>query len=345
MKTFKIKAIDLFCGAGGLTYGLRQAGVDVVAGVDVDPACEFPYEKNNESKFILQDVATLTVDQVNHLLGKKDLRLIAGCAPCQPFSSHRKGRDTSTDPKWPLLDHFSRIVRGVLPEFVTMENVVRIQRHEVFLRFTEDLQSLGYKVIWKSLYCPDYGIPQERRRLVLLASRVGDIELPAPVRMRKLPTVRCAIKELPVLKHGESNSRDALHLARKLSPVNLSRIRHSKAGGSWADWPKDLRSPCHKRTSGGSFRSVYARMSWDRPAPTITTQFYNFGTGRFGHPDQDRAISLREGALLQSFPRNYKFVESGKPVHQLTVGRLIGNAVPPLLGKAIGSAILKSVKK
>jgi DNA (cytosine-5)-methyltransferase 1 len=339
MAVNKIKALDLFCGAGGLTYGLRQAGIDVVAGVDVDPACAFPYEANNGAKFILQDVATLTVDQVNQLLGSKGLRLIAGCAPCQPFSSHRKGKDTSSDPKWPLLDHFARIVRGVLPEFVTMENVVRIQSHDVFLRFVKELKCLGYNVVWKSLYCPDYGIPQERRRLVLLASRIGEISLPAATHAERQITVRKAISRLSALDHGEIDVRDRLHVARRLTPVNLRRIRHSKPGGTWNDWPSELLSPCHKKNSGKSFRSVYARMSWDAPSPTITTQFFNFGTGRFGHPEQDRAISLREGAILQSFPANYKFVKKGMPVHQATIGRLIGNAVPPRLGEVIGKSI------
>ncbi|QCW28120.1 DNA cytosine methyltransferase [Lysobacter enzymogenes] len=343
MKHRKIKALDLFCGAGGLTYGLRQAGIEVVAGVDVDPACEYPYEANNNSRFLLQDVATLTVDQVNRLFGQTGLRLIAGCAPCQPFSSHRKGLDTSSDPKWPLLDHFSRIVRGVLPEFVTMENVTRIQRHEVFLRFVEELKTNGYKVVWRSLYCPNYGIPQERRRLVLLASRIGEISLPSPTHEKGSATVRRAIGRLPALQHGKSHPRDTLHITRELSPINLKRMQHSTPGGTWAQWPQELRSACHNKSSGKSFKSVYARMSWDQPSPTITTQFFNFGTGRFGHPDQDRAISLREGAVLQSFPRDYKFVEKGRPVHKQTIGRLIGNAVPPLLGEAIGKSIKAAI--
>jgi DNA (cytosine-5)-methyltransferase 1 len=337
----KIKALDLFCGVGGLTYGLRQAGIDVVAGVDVDPACVHPYEANNGARFILQDVATLTVDQVHDLLGKKGPRLIAGCAPCQPFSSHRKGRDTSKDPKWPLLDHFARIVRGVRPEFVTMENVARIQSHGVFRRYIDELGSLGYEVAWQSLYCPNYGIPQERRRLVLVASRVGRIALPEPTHTPDTyVTVKDAIGSLAPLQHGEVDVSDSLHLARKLTPINLMRLRHSRPGGTWADWPEELRSPCHMKSSGKSFRSVYARMSWDAPSPTITTQFFNFGTGRFGHPEQDRAISLREGALLQSFPSGYEFVAPGRPVHQLTVGRMIGNAVPPRLGRVIGNALI-----
>lgn len=340
----KIVAIDLFCGVGGLTYGLEKAGIHVAAGIDVDPACQFPYEANTSGKFILSDIATVTVEAMNKLFGDAEVRLLAGCAPCQPFSSHSKGRDTSKDPKWPLLDHFARLIQGTNPHLVTMENVVRIQGHAVFSRFVRKLQTAGYEVVWGSLYCPDYGIPQERRRLVLMASRIGGVELPKPSHTpEKYVTVRKAIGDLPKLAAGQADRLDRLHAARNLTPINIARLQHSVPGGTWLDWPRALRSPCHTRKTGSSFKSVYGRMAWDLPAPTITTQYNNFGTGRFGHPTQDRALSLREGAILQSFPPDYQFCSSEKLVVHSTVARLIGNAVPPRLGQVVGKAFKLSM--
>ena len=340
-KAGKIVAVDLFCGVGGLTYGLERAGVRVVAGIDVEPACQFPYEANSKAKFIRKDVADLSAAAVNALFGNAQTRLLAGCAPCQPFSAHIKGRDTRKDPKWPLLDHFVRLVRGTNPHLVTMENVVRIQSHGVFKRFVRQLEEMGYDVVWASLYCPDYGIPQERRRLVLMASRIGAVDLPEPSHAPdKYVTVKQAIGKLPKLAAGQSDEADRLHVARDLSPINIDRIKHSKPGGTWKDWPIALRSPCHTKKSGASFRSVYGRMSWDAPAPTITTQYPNFGTGRFGHPAQHRALSLREGAILQSFPKSYKFCPSDQPIIHSRIARLIGNAVPPRLGEVVGKVFV-----
>lgn len=344
VKVRKIVAVDLFCGVGGLTYGLEKAGIRVVAGIDVDPACQFPYEGNTSAKFIQRDVAAVTADMVNTLFGKAKVRLLAGCAPCQPFSAHSKGRDTSKDPKWPLLDHFARLIQGTNPHLVTMENVVRIQGHAVFRRFVSKLEGMGYSVVWGSLYCPDYGIPQERRRLVLMASRIGAVELPEPSHAPEgYITVRKAIGALPKLAAGQADGSDRLHVARALAPINVARLKYSVPGGTWQDWPESLRSPCHARKTGASFKSVYGRMAWDEPAPTITTQYNNFGTGRFGHPAQHRALSLREGAILQSFPATYKFWTPDKPVVHSTVARLIGNAVPPRLGQVVGTAFLRSV--
>jgi DNA (cytosine-5)-methyltransferase 1 len=145
------------------------------------------------------------------------------------------------------------------------------------------------------------------------------------------------------VRHGEVHPNDRLHKSRTLSDVNLQRIRHAKPGGTWEEWPDELRAPCHQRATGATFRNVYARMTWDEPSPTITTLAYNFGAGRFGHPEQDRPITLREAAVLQSFPKDYQFVPPDAPVEFLPLGRLIGNAVPPRLAKAVGDAIVRHV--
>lgn len=341
----RVSAVDLFCGVGGLSRGLRDAEIEVTAGVDLDGGCRYPYERNIGATFHHQDVTTLSGAKLRAMWpkGRSVRRVLAGCAPCQPFSSYRRGADTTSEQQWPLVDEMGRLVRLTRPHVVTMENVPRIVNTEVFQRFVRTLRDEGYYVDHRSCYCPDYGIPQHRRRRVLLASRLGPIAVPKGTRSAgQYKTVRQAIGKLPAIKHGQEDPGDRLHKSRALSQMNLARLRASKPGGTWQDWddPK-LLAPCHTRTSGATFRNVYSRMTWDEPSPTITTMPYNFGTGRFGHPEQDRPISLREAAILQGFPPDYDFVPPDQPVQFAPLGRLIGNAVPPQLAKAIGRAIVE----
>lgn len=341
----RIWAVDLFCGAGGLSYGLQQAGISVTAGIDIDESCRYPFESNIEAAFLQADVRALSADTVNRLwAGFEGYRLLAGCAPCQPFSPYRRGADTSNDERWPLLDEFTRLVTETRPHLVTMENVPRLAGTSVFDRLIDTLTANEYQVDVRSCYGPRYGLPQERRRLVLIASRLGEIRVPGGSDDAAAgATVRSAIEKLRPIEAGASNEDDSLHISRALSQLNMRRIRASRPGGSWADWPVALRSPCHRKSTGSSFKNVYARMEWDRPSPTITTLAHNFGTGRFGHPEQDRPISLREAAILQGFPPSYRFAKRGSPVHFSRMGRMIGNAVPPPLGRAIGMALVEHV--
>ncbi|SPD85977.1 Modification methylase HgiDII [Micropruina glycogenica] len=344
--TVRVSVIDLFSGAGGLSLGLRQAGMSIAAGIDVEEACRYPYEANIEAPFLAADVRDITGEMLTRTWAPGHVRLLAGCAPCQPFSAYRRGADTSGEASWPLLDEFGRLVRESRPELVTMENVPRIGSSDVFSRFVSALRTLGYCVAFGVCHGPAYGLPQQRRRLVLSASLLGEVSTPSPPNPRaEAVSVRHAIAGLPSLAAGESDPNDRLHKARVLSATNLQRIQASSPGGTWEEWPEELRAPCHRKSTGASFRNVYARMTWDDPSPTITTMAFNFGTGRFGHPEQDRAISLREAAILQGFPREYAFVEPGKPVHFSTVGRMIGNAVPPPIAKAAGQHLLHHVRK
>jgi DNA (cytosine-5)-methyltransferase 1 len=239
-----------------------------------------------------------------------------------------------------LVGNFSRLVVELKPEVVTMENVCRLRKHVVYKTFVQELTGLGYHVDSVNVECLGFGVPQTRKRLVLLASRYGPIELIpytyAPSRYR---SVRCAIGKLERIKAGGVSVRDGLHRAAGLSPVNAKRIKAAKPGECWRDWDKNLIAECHKKDAGETYPSVYGRMEWDKPAPTLTTQFYGFGNGRFGHPEQDRALSLREGALLQTFPRHYKFVKPGSPIYFNRVGRHIGNAIPVKLARAIAKSI------
>ena len=333
-------AVDLFCGAGGLSYGMQRAGITISGGIDIDPACKHPFEANVKSKFYLHDVAELSSDFVASLFPMGQTRILAGCAPCQPFSTYTQG-SSGKNRQWGLLAKFGEIVRDLQPEVVTMENVPRLTTYTVFEEFLSVLDQAGYFHSHVVVRCADYGVPQTRSRLVLLASRWGDIQLPPPTHTDDgHVTVRDTIQHLDNIDAGGTSAFDPLHRSSGLSQKNLRRIRQSKPGGTWRDWDDDLRAECHLRESGRTYPGVYGRMRWDRPAPTITTQFHGFGSGRFGHPVHDRAISLREGALLQTFPEDYSFVPDGDRIYITSVARLIGNAVPVKLGEAIGRSIL-----
>lgn len=219
-----------------------------------------------------------------------------------------------------------------------MENVPTVAKHEVFHDFVDTLKQIGYTVWFDVVDSSRYGVPQMRRRMVLLASKHGDIAMIEPTH-EKPKTVRQAIGCLRPLSAGEAAPGDKLHVTSRLSAKNLRRIKVSKPGGTWRDWPDDLVADCHRAASGKTYPGVYGRMEWDKPAPTVTTQCYGFGNGRFGHPEQDRAISLREAAILQSFPLDYEFVPNDGEVSFRALGRLIGNAVPVDLGRAIARSI------
>ncbi|MBT7790555.1 MAG: DNA cytosine methyltransferase [Calditrichaeota bacterium] len=341
----KISAVDLFCGAGGLTHGLEKSGIAVNLGIDIDPACEYPYSSNNKANFLLKSVENVAGSELLDAYNGADFRLLAGCAPCQTFSSYNQKADSS-DKRWWLLLQFLRLIRETEPELVTMENVPGLRDRDVFKEFVADLGEREYHVNYQVVNCAKYGLPQHRNRLVLLASRLGPIKLLSPKDFhRKQKTVKEAIGNLPPIEAGAVDPKDPLHQSSSLSQINYKRILLSNPGGTWRDWPEELVADCHKKKSGKTYPSVYGRMSWDQPSPTITTQFFGFGNGRFGHPEQNRAISLREGAILQSFPKNYKFKASSEPISKKVLGRLIGNAVPVKLGEVIGISISKHVMK
>jgi len=342
--TGNISTVDLFCGAGGLTYGFEQAGLPVKAGYDIDPACKFAYEYNTNAEFVLEDVERVHGSDLERHFSGSSVKVLAGCAPCQPFSSYSR-RYADKQSRWKLLRDFARLVLECQPEIVSMENVLQVKHHPVFHEFTKQLEKLDYLVEIHEVNCLDYGIPQSRKRLILLASKLGKINLIQPTHSEdKYNTVRNTIEKLEPLKAGQASKVDRLHQCSKLSPLNLKRIRASKPGGTWRDWSIDLIAKCHKKETGKTYPAVYGRMEWDQPSPTITTQCFGFGNGRFGHPEQDRAISLREAALLQTFPANYEFVDPNEPISIDRVGKLIGNAVPVKLGEVIAQSILKHIQ-
>ena len=333
--------------SGGLSYGLKSQGFVLKGGFDLDSTCRFAYERNIGAPFFHKNIRDVGGDDIRALFSDDAIKLLAGCAPCQPFSSysHKKNKDPD---KYDLLYEFSRLVEEVKPDYVTMENVpqiVNFQLKPVFHDFLNTLLKNGYYVFWKVVYCPDYGIPQTRKRLVLMASKYSAISILPPTHFKgTYLTVRDAIGNLPKIGPGECCPTDPLHRAVSLSPLNLERIKATPYGGSWRDWPEELMLKCHKTENGKSFGGVYGRMKWDVPAPTMTTECTGYGNGRFGHPEQNRAITPREAARFQTFPDTYHFFEDEANVSITKASRYIGNAVPPKLGEIIAGSIKQNIK-
>lgn len=346
---YKIGVVDLFCGVGGLSHGMFRKGFKIIAGFDVDQTCKYAYEVNNNATFVGQDINTVTKSQIDKLFEGYDIKILAGCAPCQPFSSYAFKVKEKDENKYDLLYQYGRLVREVKPDIITMENVSQIlsfKQKPVLQDFISMLEEHEYHVSYQIVYCPDYGIPQTRKRLVLLASRFGKINLVPPTHTpENYVTVRDAIGHLPAINAGETYELDRLHRSKMLTDINLKRIKATPLNGGWKDWPEDLRLECHKKESGKSYCSVYGRMNWDMPSPTMTTLCTGLGNGRFGHPEQDRAISLREAAIFQSFPDNYHFFQPNEDVAMGKASRYIGNAVPPRLGEITAESIINHLEE
>lgn len=333
-KNRMIFAIDFFCGAGGLTRGLLDAGINVRLGIDFDENAKETYTQNNHVPFLGKDLRELTFRDLEPYIKKcKTPLLFAGCAPCQPFSQiNRTQGDRKNED---LLLQFGAFIEHFKPQYIISENVPQLtKKRAVFDKFLKLLEKNGYIYDYSFVDAKDVGVPQMRKRLVLVASNVVT-EIQIPVTPKVVKTVKDAISHFPQLSHGEDSPEYNHHSARNLSELNLIRIQHTpQNGGDSRSWPEELKLPCHKKVKG--FTDVYGRMFWDKPAPTLTTKCNSYSNGRFGHPEQDRAITLREAAALQSFPDDYIFYGN-----QGLVAKHIGNAVPPLLGKFLGEYIIQ----
>jgi DNA (cytosine-5)-methyltransferase 1 len=343
-EAMKFSAIDLFCGAGGLTCGLKNAGFTVIAGIELEPVAARTYRANHPDHALYEaDIRTLNPLQIMHELNMQpgELDLLAGCPPCQGFSSHRtRNKCTSVkDLRNDLIFDLMRFVRVFSPKAVMIENVPALAKDERITTVIEELRELGYFIGDRTLQVKDtsdYGVPQRRKRMILLASKYGHISEPTKTDSPK--TVKDAISHFP----SPGCSGDILHdfIPNRTKKIKTMIKNIPKNGGSRSDLPKRFWLPCHLKYPNG-YRDVYGRMSWDKVSPTITGGCTNPSKGRFLHPDQDRAITLREAATLQTFPQDYKFsLERGRDFAAL----MIGNALPPVFICAHASKILEHLK-
>jgi DNA (cytosine-5)-methyltransferase 1 len=338
MPLSKISVIDLFCGCGGTSQGFRQAGMRIAIGLDMDPIAGATFRENfPEAEFIPGDIRNIRASAINKYLPARPW-LFSGCAPCQPFSAQNKTTSVR-DRRRSLLDEFGRFVERWDPEYVFIENVPGLQRvgeGGPLGRFRRLLRKHGYVDSIAVLPALWFGVPQRRDRLVLVASKESVVALPRATHGshgRPYTTVRDWIAGLPALRAGERDAKDSAHCASALSPLNTRRILATPEGKGREAWPKNLLLKCHREHTGHT--DVYGRLAWDKPAAGLTTRCNSLSNGRFGHPDQPRALSAREAACLQTFPRSFNFTGTLE-----AMARQIGNAVPPLMAQRIGEAIL-----
>lgn len=347
-KSKEIVLADFFSGCGGTSLGFANAGIKPAFAVDWDSDAVASYRLNFPDATVMEcdirDVAESDVEGALEPWGEA-IRLFAGCAPCQPFAGHQRNRSEHDNRAFLLLE-FLRLVKTFNPELIFVENVAGMQRlsvtHGPFAEFVSEVSNT-HEVDYGTVLSADYGVPQKRRRLVLVASRLGDIGLPPATHGlladASYSTVREWIGDLPPIRAGQQHSEVSSHQASRLSALNLERIRATPEGGDRRDWPQKLWPECHKQDFKGH-TDVYGRLSWDKPAPALTTRCISYSNGRFGHPEQDRALSAREAALLQTFPSSFKF--AGRLTSQ---AKQIGNAVPVVLAERFGHHLVEHVRE
>jgi DNA (cytosine-5)-methyltransferase 1 len=342
-KKKNLKAVDFFCSAGGVTCGFKQAGIDVLGGIDIDPACKATYEKNNDATYLCADVSNLdkkVVAKTFKIRRNQNNLIFVGCSPCQYYSNIKTDKSKSKETRL-LLEDFQEFVDYYRPGYLFIENVPGLDKNpeSPLGQFKLFLTTNGYVFDEDVVNAKYYGVPQNRRRYVLIATRLREkIKLPKADR-KKIITVKQAIGDYTKFYPITAGTRDDTtfkHSSTGLSDRNMKRIRLTPPdGGSRKSWDNnELQLECYKHHNGHT--DVYGRMSWEKPSPTITTRFDSLSNGRYGHPEQDRAISLREGATLQSFPEDYVFHSNS----QVNIAKMIGNAVPPLLAKTIAESLL-----
>lgn len=340
-----LKAVDFFCGAGGVTCGFKKTGIEVLGGIDISAKFKKTYEGNNNAIFINEDVSNMPLEKLQALLPihtNQDDLIFVGCSPCQYYSNLKSDKTKSKASRL-LLDDFTEFVLYYKPGFVFIENVpgLKTKAGSPLYRFKKALRKEGYCFDQTVLNSKYFGVPQSRRRFVLVGTRLlKKIELPKQVRTKaQIVTVKKAIGDYTIFPEVEMGHKDSSlfqHSVARLSDLNMERMKATpKNGGTRRAWEKNqrLQLECYKDHDG--HYDVYGRLFWNKPAPTLTTRFIYTSTGRYSHPEQNRALSLREGATLQSFPLDYIFHSE----NQGAIATMIGNAVPPKLAEAIGQSL------
>lgn len=326
-----------------MSYGLMRGGIHVLGGIDCNPKCEDTYTANiPDATFVCRDIFEFPAEDLGTYfpVQKDDDNLIfVGCSPCQYWSIIQTNKNKSAQSKG-LLKEFERFVTFYKPGYVLVENVPGILRKSEesgFDSFVALLETMGYFVHYEIVNMNEYGVPQARKRLSLVANRVLGKAI-FPKKVESSLTVRDAIGDMPVIRAGHKDDTPFFNACASLSENNKKRLQRTrKNGGSWNDWAKeeDLRREAY---DGPGFPDNYGRMCWDRPSPTITTRFYSISNGRFGHPTQTRAISIREGARLQSFPDSFIFMVTS----MAQAAQIIGNAVPPKYAECLARTIMEA---
>lgn len=335
----KIRTIDCFCGAGGLSLGFEQEGFEIVYAFDIDESAINTYKHNSQyhhGKAFVRDIYKVSKKSIEKDLGIPLGRIdvMIGGPPCQGFSTQRRGGND--DPRNQLVLEYCRLINEICPRFFILENVngIMSKRGKPFLStLVETLEKKGYMIQMKRMLASDYGVPQDRKRVIIVGEKSNDglMHFEYPQELVGTPkTVRDAIYDLMYKTEKDVPN----HTADKLSEINLKRIRSITEGQGQDSLPDELQLECHKRDNGHRHLDTYGRMAWDKPAPTITARFDSFSRGRFGHPVLDRTITLREGARLQTFPDDFEFLGN-----KVQIARQIGNAVPPVLAEKIAKEI------
>ncbi len=354
MKNIDIEVIDLFCWVWWLSHWLLKAWLNIVAWVDFEGACKYWFEYNNKSEFIQADIRNIQWKDLKNKYSKDSIKVLAWCAPCQPFSTLNVNKNDYLNHEKAIakspLDKFASLIEEIQPDIVTMENVrglAKKDKYPAFKNFLETLEENNYFYTYKIVDSKKYWIPQNRFRLVLIASKLWEIELIPYTHEKEFVTVRDTIGELSEIKAWEISQSDTYHRARKLSNLNMKRIKSMpKNGWNLVDGDSSLMVDCHKKDTWKSYmKNIYARMRWDEPSPTMTTQCIWIWNGRFWHPEQNRWISLREAARFQTFPDDYKFVANEEEISTTKIAKQIWNAVPVKLWEIIWLSINEHLKK
>lgn len=340
-----IHVFDFFSGCGGTCKGFQDAGMKIIFAIDSDSGSQETFRNNFPcTNLIPQKIENVDVQDIQSIVASSQPHpiLFSVSAPCQPYTNQKTIKPLE-DSRIGLLDEFLKFVQRYLPDYIFLENVPGLQKFNIgegpFARFIATLDIYGYEYEHNIIRAQDYGVPQKRKRLILIASRLGKIKLPAKTHGPNTPNPQYSrvvewIGDLPPIEAGSSHLIMLNHVAASLSPTNRERIMNTPEGGGRKDWPEKLMLKCHSNGYEGH-TDVYGRMSWDRPASCLTTRCTSISNGRFGHPDQNRAISVREAACLQTFPRDFLFYGG-----ITSMARQIGNAVPPILAQHMGKAFI-----
>lgn len=347
----KIRVYDFFCGCGGTSAGLQKAGMEIVLGVDFDQDAAATYAYNfPKSVMMNRDIRSVQNSEIERLIQNPRTSpiLFSACAPCQPFSRQNRFKSEKDD-RAPLLSYFHGYVERFRPDLIFVENVPGIQNVDPksgpFAEFLQLLRRLDFSVTYGVLHCQEYGVPQQRKRLVLLASAFGPIDLPKATHgctpgLLPYTDVRKAIGRFPPIAAGQAHPEIPNHVTQRLAPISLERLRATPEGGGRHDWPEELKLECHKKhdLNSDGYSDVYGRLSWSKPASTMTTRCISISNGRFAHPVQDRALTVREAAAIQTFDDDFVFKGSLG-----STARQVGNAVPVRLAEVVGRHILAHV--